>query len=422
MLKKRDSPPNSDSTTSSTGSASTPDDDRPLTDKPSWRRWLRRPRPPLDTRRDDEESEDDSASSPPCSIAAPEYCARALQAFIVITQNSLLLPPHTPISPFHNDNHGPIFPRSINLPHLLPRPPSFRVKLLKSRLLQRYSETDSRSSSSGLVPILPLATKNYQPLFPTPSDNFPDISRPLTTPQSNSYPASTGVNRWITRPCFEDRCQIYLPSDFGLESKLVTASFPIAAIEYSPHLHIMAVPDLFANALDAVDESTLADTSAAPQSPPLSGKLLQYPFSNPFIFSTFFCPSKYLLTTHFQALLLPFLINVPICPCPPLSGLPRLQHHRHRLLLQQAQTNVSFALLKVTVIVLMMSFPFISSVKENYENRKLCFYARNDSVVLAKKRRNGEYRRRPNKREDMNEIRQRRNGGRRSNPCIVRRW
>ena len=279
-LKKRDS---DYSATSSTGSASTPDDDRPL--KRSWKIWLggkrAHPRPLPEIKYSEvDDSDDEDVSSPPCSLAAPSDAARALQSFVVLTQNSLL--PPTAISPFHTASHGSIFPRSINVPHVLPRPSSLRVKLLKSRLLRRYSDINSSSSSSNLVPILPLAKKHYLPLL-TPSVDFPDISRPLF-PTPKSYPASPGLRRWVTRPCFEERCQIYLPSHSGIETSPISASFAIAAIEYSPHLDIMAVPEFFVDPSDSVpqDVSTIvADTSTQltlPQSPPLSGNLFYLPY------------------------------------------------------------------------------------------------------------------------------------------------
>lgn len=282
-LKKRDS---DYSATSSTGSVSTPDDDRPVNNKRSWKIWLAgkrahpRPLPEIRYNEVDVDSDDEDVSSPPCSLAAPSDAARALQCFVVLTQNSLI--PPTAISPFHTASHGSIFPRSINVPHVLPRPSSLRVKLLKSRLLRRYSDIDSTSSSSNLVPILPLAKKHYLPLM-TPSDDFPDISRPLS-PAPKSYPASSGLRRWVTRPCFEERCQIYLPSHSGIETSPISASFAIAAIEYSPHLDIMAVPEFFVDPSHSVlqDVSTIvADTSTQltlPQSPPLSGNLFDLPY------------------------------------------------------------------------------------------------------------------------------------------------
>jgi hypothetical protein len=89
---------------------------------------------------------------------------------------------------------------------------------------------------------------------------------------------------------------------------------------------------------------------------------------------------------------------------------------------------VSFDLLKTTAIVLTMSFPFISSAKGNYENKRPYSYDRNAFVVRVNRRRNGEnWRGRgPSERGNVrywraNGSRQRRSGGRRINPCMQRR-
>jgi len=195
---------------SSSASESSTDDQNNA--KKSWKKWLNTPkqqqkeeRQPLVDDGDDEVDQLDTSM------------------LLALTRDSLAAPSTSPLSPFV-EPEGPMFPRSVNTPLHLPQPQSLRVRILKSSLLRHNSKSSN------------------PPLF-LPSSDLPNISRPKTP----VHLASRGTDRWITRPCFEERYSVYLPSPSGIQPKHVSASLAIAALEYSEHLDVMAHPDLLAH-------------------------------------------------------------------------------------------------------------------------------------------------------------------------------
>jgi hypothetical protein len=166
------------------------DDGRP---KKSWKPWLRRrPAPTHDLDLDLDDAD--------------------LSSLIAFTRLSLTVPPSVPPFAPHS-----LFPRSMNPPCLLPQPPSLRRRVLKSAILHRC---DSQYQEQPCI-----------------VSDFPNISRPPV-----SHSSSPGLRRWLSRPCFEDRTLIYSPLDSGIILSQVSASLPVAAIEFSEHLASMADP------------------------------------------------------------------------------------------------------------------------------------------------------------------------------------
>ena len=145
---------------------------------------------------------------------------RSAKPILVLSKNALV--PALAIPPFVVQHDlGPLFPRSVNPPALLPPPSNIRVTLLRTRLVAQLDNSFV-----------------YHPRFPS----FPDVSHP--TNPSKIFPASPGVRRWIARPCFEDRYVVYLPSPSGVDIRPVSAAaLAVAALEFSEHLDAMADPD-----------------------------------------------------------------------------------------------------------------------------------------------------------------------------------
>lgn len=175
------------------------DDDKRT--KRSWKSWLKRR--PLIHHTDD----DDYGSLSTVSTVL-------LDPLISFTTQSLAPQSYPP--PLSPDS---FFPRSANHSAILPRPRSLRTHVLKSAILHRYENLGHEE--------------------PCSLSDFPNISRP---PVSNS--SSPGIRRWLSRPCFEDRNVVYTPQDDAIIVSQVSASLPVAAIEYSDFFQFMADPSL----------------------------------------------------------------------------------------------------------------------------------------------------------------------------------
>ncbi|PPQ98545.1 hypothetical protein CVT24_004036 [Panaeolus cyanescens] len=231
---------------SSTGSVAKYDES---TKKSSWKSWLTRSRKPpptnwapspisvssnvaavIDDDDDDDSSQLSAAFSP---LVDPEVAKGNFRRIV----SAALDDSHTSPSPFVQPTRGPLFPRSINPPSLLSSSSrSFLADFQRRQLLSRLE------SQVDVSPILPFAAKQPPPIPAShPSPN--DICRPSSDSKLSS--SSLGIQRWINRPCFEDRYLVYLPFEDGqVDAHPVTASsLAIAALEYSEHLDVMADPD-----------------------------------------------------------------------------------------------------------------------------------------------------------------------------------
>ena len=153
-------------------------------------------------------------------------------------QNALAVNP-LPNSPFVHHPDQPIFPRSTNNADTLKSQSSTRIAMFNSHLLARLNS--GPLSPSELSTILPFASKSAPSLIIHPILPFSDIARP--TISSHVASASLGIQRWITRPCFEDRFAVYTPTDTTVQCRPVTSSMAIAALEYPEYLDVMADPE-----------------------------------------------------------------------------------------------------------------------------------------------------------------------------------
>ena len=153
-------------------------------------------------------------------------------------QNALAVNPH-PNSPFIHYPDQPIFPRSTNNTNSFKTQSSIRIAMFNSHLLARLNS--GPLSPSELSTILPFASKSAPSPITHPILPFSDIAHP--TISSHVASASLGIQRWITRPCFEDRFAVYTPTETTVQRRPVTSSMAIAALEYPEYLDVMADPD-----------------------------------------------------------------------------------------------------------------------------------------------------------------------------------
>ena len=153
-------------------------------------------------------------------------------------QNALAVNPH-PNSPFVHHPDQPIFPRSTNNTNSFKTQSSTRIAMFNSHLLARLNS--GPLSPSELSTILPFASKSAPSPITHPILPFSDIARPAIS--SHVASASLGIQRWITRPCFEDRFAVYTPTETTLQCRPVTSSMAIAALEYPEYLDVMVDPD-----------------------------------------------------------------------------------------------------------------------------------------------------------------------------------
>jgi hypothetical protein len=220
-------------------------------------------------------------------MAPKDYASRAHQHLLVLSKNALV--PQLSLPPFVQHNLGPLFPRSVNRPALLPPPTSTRATMLRTHLIVQLTNSDF-----GLDAILPFGHNPPPPPLSPPPPSFPDVSCP--TNASKIFPASPGIRRWIARPCFEDRYVVYLPSPSGVDIRPVSAAaMAIAALEFSEHLDAMADPDF--------DQQTRPESSshASDPDPPPSGMFF------------FFCSSSLASQISFLSSLIPqFLYPVTL--------------------------------------------------------------------------------------------------------------
>ncbi|KXN89662.1 hypothetical protein AN958_05529 [Leucoagaricus sp. SymC.cos] len=189
---------------------------------------------------DSEESDDEgsfSVSDDPRSpmrsqlTASPERARRNLELLIAKGVN-----PPLPATPFVQHSPNYLFPRSCNRPRSFPVFDMRRV-MFKRRLLNRLE----RLSADEEKAILPFALKAapVPPVVPILPSH--EATRPPET--SHIFAASPGVRRWISRPCFEDRYSILLPSQDGVRRTPIVGTLAVTALEYSEFLDVMVDPD-----------------------------------------------------------------------------------------------------------------------------------------------------------------------------------
>ncbi|KAF6762259.1 hypothetical protein DFP72DRAFT_1061526 [Ephemerocybe angulata] len=177
-----------------------------------------------------------TAPSQSPTTSTPPSPALALSNFSVLIRNGLVRTTAQP-SPFIQPASGPIYPRSCNRPQVLRSTTSLRSSTLKKRLRRRLDDPSFLPDPSILV-----LGSRPTPVELAPSV-LPDCDIPYPDRSMKILSSSPGVHRWICRPCFEDRFTIFLSTEAGVQSKPVSSSFAVAALEYSEALDVMVDPD-----------------------------------------------------------------------------------------------------------------------------------------------------------------------------------
>ena len=230
IFVKRDKNSDLSSSSSSTNSDHSP--------PPPWKSWIGAKRssqklPPQPIVLVHHDLDEDSQSE--VEEEEEEYDQNNIRTRI---QNALAVNPH-PNSPFVHHPDQPIYPRSTNNTNSLKAQSSTRIAMFNSHLLARLNS--GPLSPSELSTILPFASKSVPSPIIHPILPFSDIARPRIS--SHVASASLGIQRWITRPCFEDRFAVYTPTETAVQCRPVTSSMAIAALEYPEYLDVMADPD-----------------------------------------------------------------------------------------------------------------------------------------------------------------------------------
>jgi len=182
-----------------------------------------------------EDSEDDQSIR--SSISRPRFVAsqeRARHNLEILINNDI----NPPLSgtPFLQRSPDYLFPRSCN--RLRPTPVfDMRHHMLKRQLLKRLQVLSAEDAKE----ILPFSLRNTP--VPLPALNLPDHEAIYPPKSAQIFLASPGIRRWISRPCFEDRFSVFLPSQDGVKQTPVVGSLAVAALEYSELLDAMVDPD-----------------------------------------------------------------------------------------------------------------------------------------------------------------------------------
>jgi hypothetical protein len=168
--------------------------------------------------------------------------------------------------------------------------------MFNSHLLARLNSTALSPSELSTI-----ASKSAP--FPIIHSILPlsDIARPKISSKISS--ASLGIQRWISRPCFEDRFVIYTANDTGIQCRPVTSTMAIAALEYPEYLDVMVDPDF--------DQSSPSPEKNVSNRPP--------PVETDPAIQSHGCPPEFSATSGkfhipFPPIIRPYIIIFPVAP------------------------------------------------------------------------------------------------------------
>ncbi|KAG6911180.1 hypothetical protein DXG01_003047 [Tephrocybe rancida] len=272
------------SASSSSGSASlylqTPEDDQhiPVTvdrqaSKKSWHSWLKRSnKKPLPDWAPSHDIED----SPYESSIVDEPPGDSVEPFTVLVKNSLqpLQPPSAPFS--YRSDVAYIFPKSVNLASSLPRVQSLEIDVLKRRLHYRLQVDNRPFTKSELRSIASLASRRITPVVPVKQPPHP-FNEPAPSKTTIITPSSPGLGNWVSRPCFEDRYDLFIPEQDGIISRrpIVGSNLAVAALEFSETIESMVDFDLIQPTAQLAIE---IPTETVPSPPSSSGQSRNSPY------------------------------------------------------------------------------------------------------------------------------------------------
>jgi len=255
------------SSSSSSGSTTlrTPDDDglpRTPSKKGSWKSWLGGKNPAISDHPEGHhsppwKSSQNASLHPPKSgsnetddtssqsydphgnpddihtpLYSPQQMASARANARTMIMNSLV---HQSISaPLFRSSDAISFPRSCHGSRRLCRRETLESELHKKSLLAHLDRLSPSAESS----IVPLASKQISSK-PQTLRNFQDDVFP---PANSVTFHCSGVENWVSRPCFEDRLQLWTRSGSGeiIRTRIPGSHLGVAALEFSESLELLA--------------------------------------------------------------------------------------------------------------------------------------------------------------------------------------
>lgn len=176
-----------------------------------------------------------SLSEHPRSAARAASAAKARTNLELLIKNSLV--PSFTSSPFAHYTAVYPFPRSCNRPSKLSPVLDLRRVVLKRRLLQRLGSLSAQDEKE----LLPFASLNTP--APSQAPAVPDHNAVHPSNTAQTFSASPGLRRWISRPGFEDRFVVFQHSKDGIHQGPIVGTLAVAALEYSELVDVMVDPD-----------------------------------------------------------------------------------------------------------------------------------------------------------------------------------
>ncbi|KAF4574994.1 hypothetical protein EYR36_006348 [Pleurotus pulmonarius] len=144
----------------------------------------------------------------------------------------------TCLPPFANVTGSPLFPRSCNAPGL-PKQHALLATMFRQRLLRRLDGDGIPMDDPDIMHFASLDFGQYVP--PRSSLMSSSIDIPSVPAHFHVSGSSTGVRRWISRPCFEERYLVWLSEDGVIVRKGVSGtSFAVLDLEFSEAMEAMA--------------------------------------------------------------------------------------------------------------------------------------------------------------------------------------
>ncbi|KAF8556952.1 hypothetical protein OG21DRAFT_423753 [Imleria badia] len=254
----------SSSSSSASTTLRTPDDDglpRTPSKKGSWKSWLGGKNAPVSdhpevhhsppwqssqnalrptksgaNETDDASSQSDDPYGNPDDIHthsySPQQIATARANARIFIMNSLVHEPTAP--PLSLASDAISFPRSCHSSRRLRRRETLESELHNRSLLARLD----RLSPSAELSIAPLASK---PVLPKPQTHRNIQDDIFPSADSVSFHSSS-LENWVSRPCFEDRLQLWTRSDSGeiIRTRIPGSHLGVAALEFSESLELLA--------------------------------------------------------------------------------------------------------------------------------------------------------------------------------------
>lgn len=147
-----------------------------------------------------------------------------------------------PCPPFLHALSGPLFPRSSNSSRSLPVVQTIRIVHLKTTLVRRLEANSlTRAEHESIAPFYARSKHSHGVLNTRRRLDLEDVSDLKDAKRVQDF--SYGLQRWIKRPCFEERCVAW-HWDSNVQ-QVVSGSIPgsskaVALLEFSEGLEAMA--------------------------------------------------------------------------------------------------------------------------------------------------------------------------------------